>query len=319
MVRPRHIPRHPRRGGFTLIELLVSIAIILVLVGLMVVGINGALRFARSSADRQLVASLKLGVEQFRSELGFLPPLVVDGRPLNLGAPAGPLDAPSGGKRRPVIRPEEFLELPNTDINADRRYSKYSLTYYLMGACDVDNGDGAPVDGVLGPSFRAPRADGAFDSRNRVYEPFFTPPQFASLVRGYFDEYEFSEHGVAPTNADRTPGQEHIALADRNGRAVRYYRWSNARPPANTTSRGQFLNIPRVFQNPLTRSDTNASAADDNIELASSSYAIVGAGPDGLFGTEPISVLQARYGSAAVNEEDLRRRAWLDNIVEVGR
>ena len=66
------------RSGFTLIEVLVVITIIVILIALLLVSLAGARRSAGSAAERQSVVALKMGVEQFKNEHGFLPPMVKD-------------------------------------------------------------------------------------------------------------------------------------------------------------------------------------------------------------------------------------------------
>lgn len=303
------------RRGFTIMELLITIAVVGLLIAILIVGIGGALRFARRNVDAQTIASLKVAVEQFENERGFLPPLMVDGRPLANDDTNGPLDS---GLLGPVIRDDDFLAQRNTDVDADKRYSKFSLPYYLMGACQVNNTEGDPVDGAPGPSFRAPRRDGLFDPRGRVLEPSFTPRDPSRLIQGYVDPLEYSEHGMSFGGADSTPPGSKVALVDRNGRSFRYYRWINSETGGAVTGRGQVLNIPRIFQDPVTRSDVNASAADTSSEFAGARWAIVGAGPDGYFGTESLAAFQEKQGSGLTNLETAQRKAWRDNIVEVG-
>lgn len=321
------------RPAFTLMELMVTIAVILILIGLLTVGINGALRMVRRSGERQMATALKTAVEEFRNELGFVPPLVKDGRPLFDTDNVGPIEPVPGKPDRFQVSIwggdddpdyEDFLTGRTSEgtwrDDADRRYSKFSLPYYLMGACDVDDGSGKPIDGERGGSFRKPRADGLFDHRQRAIEALYSPRE-GSLVRNYADIAEFREHGLAPSGNDLEDAPEaKSALVDRNGRAVRYYRWKNG---AATTglARGEYMNIPKVLQDPVTRGDANASAADDEPELAGATYAIVMAGPDGLFGTEDIEDFVERYGDG-VRDQDIdaiRRKAWRDNIVEVGK
>ncbi|MCC6284304.1 MAG: type II secretion system protein [Phycisphaerales bacterium] len=304
------------RRGFTIMELLITIAVIGLLIAILVVGVGGAMRLARRNVDAQTAASLKVAVEQFENELGFLPPLIVDGRPLALDDSNGPFDTNLLG---PIVRDEDFLAQRNTDVDAAKRYSKFSLPYYLMGACQVNDTDGDPIDGEPGPSFRTPRRDGLFDPRGRVLDPYFTPRDPSRLVQGYVDPLEYGEHGVSFGGADGTPPASKVALVDRNGRSFRYYRWVNGETSGAVRSRGQVLNIPQIFQDPVTRTDLDASAADTSNELAGAAWAIVGAGNDGYFGTEDLAAFQQKLGSGETNLETAQRRAWRDNIVEVGK
>ncbi len=71
----------PRRG-FTLVEVLVTVMVVFLLVGLLIAGLSLAGQGSRRAAEEQGVSSLDLAVQQFRSDHGFLPPLVRDDVPV---------------------------------------------------------------------------------------------------------------------------------------------------------------------------------------------------------------------------------------------
>jgi prepilin-type N-terminal cleavage/methylation domain-containing protein len=229
--------------------------------------------------------------------------------------------------------------------DANQRYSKYTLAYYLAGALP------SAVDGVDGPGMVRPLGDGTFESvvaesgnpletngrstaRNR-YEPFFDADRgSARLVREYFDLDEYRENAGNATLNIATPASQtdwrHAAIVDGNGKAYRYYRWEPLSDsyglPQTATSQ---LNIPYVLLDDglLTRLvDAGAAGAPGiditggNAELRNARWAIVGAGPDGLFGTEPIEILRQRLPvpETGSDEADYRALAKLDNVVEVG-
>ena len=90
------------------------------------------------------------------------------------------------------------------------------------------------------------------------------------------------------------------------------------------------LNIPYVLldddalERLITAGAGNAATIDvtgGNAELRGARWAIVGAGPDGLFGTEPFETLRANLDrpETGTTEADYRALAKQDNIVEVGR
>ncbi|MEM1329715.1 MAG: type II secretion system protein [Planctomycetota bacterium] len=64
--------------AFSLIELLVVIGILAVISAIVFAALGGARAQARRSADTSLARTLQTGVEQFRTDFGFLPPLVKD-------------------------------------------------------------------------------------------------------------------------------------------------------------------------------------------------------------------------------------------------
>ena len=113
-----------------------------------------------------------------------------------------------------------------------------------------------------------------------------------------------------------------FVLHDRGGVPIRFYRWlpDAGDPPANIenysddghTGLRAFLNTPWMVGNP-----------EQKPELRSATYAIVAAGPDGLFGNElemglyDQNELMSRLG---IDDPDrIFEAASADNIVVVGR
>lgn len=230
----------------------------------------------------------------------------------------------------------------------DRRYSKYALAYYLTGVLDKD------IDGVRGPGFARPQVDGTFygvgylggSVRDR-YEPFMEVERRGARINAdYVEPREISEHDAGadpvdlPSYADVRSGYEPyqqsalFAIVDSFGNAFRYYRWEQGRYENGrlVVENELDLNIPpvlidpvlyeRVRNDPSRLQDLNDGLLSDNAQLRNARYAIVSAGPDGLFGTERIETI-AQFLSAEVptdNEEvaQMRREVWADNAVEVG-
>lgn len=231
---------------------------------------------------------------------------------------------------------------------ANQRYSKYSLAYYLAGALP------SAVDGVDGPGMVRPLADGTFQgviagdnpggalqtegrstSRDR-FEAFFDADSgSASLVREYFDLDEYRENAGDAELSVSDPVMQtdwrHAAIVDGNGKAYRYYRWEPLSDQYGiaTTATCQ-LNIPYVLLDDAALRqliDGGASSAatidvtGGNAAVRGASWAIVGAGPDGLFGTEPFEMLRDRLPTPedGTSESAYRALAKSDNVVEVGR
>ena len=229
---------------------------------------------------------------------------------------------------------------------ANQRYSKYSLAYYLAGSMP------SVLDGVDGPGMVRPLADGTFEgviaasadpmvtggrssSRDR-YEPFFDADRgSAKLVREYFDLDEYRENaGDAELTVDDPSLQtdwRHAAIVDSNGKAFRYYRWEPLSDGYGiaTTATCQ-LNIPYILLDDeavrrLVDAGPGGAATIDvtggDASLRGASWAIVGAGPDGLFGTEPFETLRTELPrpETGTTETDYRALAKSDNAVEVGR
>lgn len=223
---------------------------------------------------------------------------------------------------------------------ADPRYSKYALAYYLAGALPAE------VDGVDGLGMFQPQESGGFRGVGAVvgrgrttYEPYIDiGSSSVNIAQNFVDANEYAEHGLAIPNdpgsiATDSLGRFRTAVTDRNGVAYRYYRWESGRfDPAQgrvVVERTQDLNIPAALTDPVLRRQgldnpaTDLDVSGGNTKLRSARSAIVGAGEDGLFGTEDISVILEALGrsSAPATEEgvaELRRQVWEDNVVEVG-
>lgn len=287
--------------AFTLIEVLVVIVIVAVLAALLFVAIGAAVRAVRKAGEQQYVRALAMSVEQYKQNVGSVPPLVADGPAAN----DGPLVvAPSVGPPRPRFKGEGTSEdVPRAirflryEVDADApgtnqlRYSKYSLATYVLGML------GKTYDGVDGPGFTKPDTDGVFTRAGSVTQPLFDMSKNAERVR--LDP-------SSPAQPTEDPAARTI-LVDRWNNPIRYYRWlptyhtANAGAalnsvypgaPGNSTGQAKEVrsyNVPPGVGNPNT-----------NIELRGAVAAIVSAGPDGQ-----------------INDADPDAPENADNIVEV--
>lgn len=218
----------------------------------------------------------------------------------------------------------------------DLRYSKYALPFYLSGV------GGKRLDGVAGPGFARPQTNGLFvgvgypvgSTRDR-YDPFIDGDKGSlKQVIGYFEAEEFLEHDSTEPGTIM-PSDAEVAFLDPWGRAYRYYRWEsgrldNGRLVVETTLD---LNIPPVLIDPvlyaeLRNTSDPAEAAEidltgDSADLRSARFAIVSAGADGLFGTEPTDeiarVLRLTEPTGLENKAELRKLAMEDNVVGLGK
>ncbi len=289
---------HARRA-FTVIELMVVFLIILTLIGLTIGGIRFARSATKATADRADAKSLKDAVLNFQREMGFFPPLVADfGDPPGAGTPL--VNTPTGPQPLvfSVSNPQDlaFLRTSPPAAIADLRFSLYTLPYYVIGALDFD--------GQAGPGFRAPRRDGSFNTAGRVFAPFF----------------DISRRPTAVFATDATNGR--VVLRDRNGVAYRYYHWEHGDRLTGQMTGVATLNVPLILGDPT-----------DNPELSAATYAIVGAGPNGLFGNEDqllpghpqhldIAVMAQMLGISGDPQDPnvqakIRSVAISDNIVEL--
>lgn len=338
-----------RRAGFTIIELLVTILVIAILIGVLIVAISAALRQSRRAGEQQTVSGIQVGIGVFQSTFdNRLPPLVYDGEPIALVShastpriPGGPTSGPveRQGASDPVVATYERIYQdggtavltgrvppggggPGTPLfNAlrDPRYSKFALPIFLTGALGED------VDGRSGSGLRLTytnRAGWQIGGRSEVREPFYRPSNESAIVSSYVSVDEYQEHGqagsgVLPAGA-ADPSPDRTAYVNGAGVAVRYYRWEPSDPadlPAQSPTLA-YLNIPQILIDPRTWTAPSESVP---IELRSARYAVVSAGPNGLFGTEPIEMLRQRLGvGPGVAEDQVRYLAWEDNVVRVG-
>tara|TARA_R110002073_G_scaffold239285_1_gene400533 strand:+ start:25198 stop:26391 length:1194 start_codon:yes stop_codon:yes gene_type:complete len=379
------IGRRFRRDGFTLIELLVVISIIALIAALILTGLNRATKTAKRTASQRSAAALVQAVDQFRNDFGFLPPLVHDGMGVSAGddeyrpTPLDPLESKIDGpvferngaqgdfqsiviwnegldfdffrRRRGVgldaIQLSTSGEWHNDGAWEDRRYSKYSLAYYLTGVLDRN------VDGIRGPGFARPIVDGSFlgvgypvgSSRDRFDPMMDVDRRGVRIGVDYIDPNEFSEHDIG-LDPDSAPDRDAIyaqyeqyqlsaltALVDSFGNAFRYYRWEPGRYVSGqlVVESTLDLNLPPVLIDPVVLAEAmnDPATAQDfdltggNIKLRDARYAVVSAGPDGLFGTENIKTIANYFGTeepADLTEiAELRQSVWADNAVEIGK
>ncbi|MCA9273840.1 MAG: hypothetical protein KDA31_12450 [Phycisphaerales bacterium] len=328
-----------RAGGFTLAEIIVSIFIIFLLMGIALVSYRVAANQARIASDRALVNGLKIAVEDFKREFGFIPPLVKDNGNTGQGSPLVEVEG--------LVIPNAFSPAIAVDINVLRgeqsaripRYSTYSLAYYLIGALEAE------VDGIDGPGFVEVRRAGNFapvvdpktiDGGDRgtlelarrgpkKYEPFF------DTNRGGVELYTDIVNKYMPTSGNvisRTRLIFRTEIRDRNSVPIRYYRWFADNIDPTTIPGGiseytddsidftdsvkgliAYLNIPKVvlygYGNPLD------PLFEVPVELRDATYAIVAAGPNKLFGDdEEYALLRGGAGP----ESDAMKRKYAEYL-----
>lgn len=291
--------RAPRaRAGFTIAELLITLLIIALLLGVLVVGIRQAIQAARRTAGTQEVAALDMAVQNYKRDFGFLPHLVKDGYAGTPGQGEDPLEEIGSGRNRRLspnvydLTLQEDLDfLSGLTGDPDKRYSVHSLAYYLMGAL------GEEVDFVEGPGAKIPAQDGSFQPMtNETYGPLFDPRNGAVVQAG------------------EDPDEGRIELQDGNGVAYRYYRWENFRPgDADYDDNDDYRNyrVPALLGGP--------AAAVNDISLRDAAYAIVAAGADGVFGDEPLDVIEEALGASFADQAEASAAARADNIVRFGK
>lgn len=228
----------------------------------------------------------------------------------------------------------------------DRRYSRYGLAYYLVGSLPRS------VDGVAGQGMARPMVDGSFQgvgypiggTRGKVEPLLDLERRGVKLQTGYARAIDIAEHDLsAPLDGtvedvynlyEASELDQLASLVDDFGTAYRYYRWEHGRYDNNrrlVIENSLDLNIPPVLLDPealiALQNDDSASDIPDltagDISLREARFAIVGAGADRLFGTEPIEYLaeQLRRPEPDTDEEvaQLRKLAMDDNVVAYGK
>lgn len=297
------------RAGFTLVEVIFVILLIAILLSITLVGIQAASRSAQASADGQSVRALKVGIDSFKQEFGFVPPLVKGAAPPFTEDPYDPTTKRVNAYNPSVPADLDFLRgRSGATFSADGvyRYSLQSLPYFLAGAL------GADADGVAGPGFRAPKRDGSFSTGGQTY------PSYVDVSKKTLQLWQSAE----------TDREFVVEFRDRNGLPFRYYRW--IREPTLSGSLGG-LNIPKILGDSASDGNKDASPADDNPALRDAEYAIVAAGPNRAFGdiatgsgdttgTESVTEIRNAIGaSAAKGDKAVEQDARKDNIVEAGK
>jgi len=224
----------PHRG-FTVVELLVVTALIALLVSLVVVALGRARAGGERASTRNLLRTVALGIEGFRSDFGYYPPLLDDDLE--------------------VAEDEDELE----DVDY---WSALTLTSYLVGVNDLNrNGEfGARSgddfdDGVAGPGFRDPgpdRAWGGADDADLREQYWQRRAAFndGELTGPTYDPYiELGDGDLIDVYRDRG-GQEvegQFEIRDVWGNAVRYYRaW-----PGNRYWPGNEADLPPDYEESL--------------------------------------------------------------------
>lgn len=269
-LRPK--TRRPRRrAGFSLVELLLVVAIVGLLVGLLIVALNKVRASGEKTSTEQLMRAIDMGLAQFKSDHGFLPPLLDD------------TIAANGST--------ELVPYPLTNLRDIRYYSTLSLAPYLLGVGDL-NGDGdldEYDDGVAGAGFRDPGRDRSWGYQyvgpngrgRRQYwrdqeKTIGNVRQIPGQIYGPYLAVTGDDRIVYGTNRTGSPFTEDrplFVITDYWGGAIRYYRqWPKSLPQGERIQD----HVPAWF----------GSFAPDQVEsflmqVRSVDYVIMSVGPDG--------------------------------------
>jgi len=335
MHRMRHNQhnRHASRG-FTLIELLTSLFVIGLILAILIVGLRYFFAAGQATKQRAAVAQMKQAVADFRSKFGYLPPLVTDqyvhptppppGLP-NLGRESVEPIASSVYSKIAVADEAHISEwipaaVPNNEYK-DPRFSVRTLPYYLMGALDVDirtsgpvGGEVFPIDGILGPGSYKPNSDGTFVIPVEIIRAIessekprkLSAETYIAFIDSGSTDPKLSRAADAVYDAPSDTAEMQLTLRDSKNVVYRYYRWKVKDP----------LTVPPVVNQNIPLLVGSASDA----AVRGSTYAIVGAGPNQVFGDEDVTELRTKLGRPLnYPEASARKEAASDNIVEVGQ
>lgn len=233
----------------------------------------------------------------------------------------------------------------------DRRYSRYALAYYLTGILPRS------VDGIAGEGMTRPLINGGFanvgypvgSTRDRYEATIDINRRGVRVQHGYARPVEIAEHDGnididmlnmmdAQSVYDLYPAADQdnlVALVDAFGTAFRYYRWEHGRYDDRrrlVTENSLDLNIPPVLLDPeamiaLENDDSFDPIPDlteGDLKVRQARFAIVGAGADRLFGTEPIDYIVEQLGERdpagdPVEIARIRKVAMFDNVVALGK
>lgn len=181
------------RPGFTVVEMLVTLAIIITLVGLLLVGLTQASGAAQRAQTKFLLNSMASGLAQFKGDHGYLPPVLGDASAW--GGTGTPDTLP--GWSRDLIPSPFCSNCPNVDYRQDW-YSVTSPAEYLLGYGDRTS-DGYGIVGSFSQvaqgspgaiespplGYRAPGLDGVWGAvLNPNPQGIGTPGLFSSRNPG---------------------------------------------------------------------------------------------------------------------------------------
>ncbi len=112
-------PRTLVHKGFTLVEMLIVVAVIIILLGILIVGLNRATHAAQSSHTQALMIEINKGLTRFKEDIGYYPPIIRHADPNKRALVEGPV-----------------LGSGTYEEDIQQWYSRTSLAEYLLGYGD---------------------------------------------------------------------------------------------------------------------------------------------------------------------------------------
>lgn len=250
---------HAIRRAFTLVELLVSLAVLSALIAIVFVGARAVMKNARSTADRQTLMAMRTGIEQFKQEFGFLPPLIQDeaitgfNRTWNSQSVGKfPVEVDNSSNENRIVTfsfalanrsganiERDYLRgyvngsemdpnssasgYGNAGPNADRRFSTYSLATYLnaMGEAPLVPANKGNTDKTI-DGIPGPEMNAPRDDGS-----FAVSGTNSTTTKKYGAFFDGGRRGMTLVGGSDTSGTPNglYEFRDRNGKPIRYYRW----------------------------------------------------------------------------------------------
>lgn len=329
-------PLQAARRGFTIIEMVMSVLVLGLLISLLIVGVRKARSTVQKTVDEGTVHSLMMAVVQFKKDYGFLPPLVKD-NPTDSQNPASgprlaqvevfsdrdrPRDSPRNGvflcdaadtQDVPILQGSDTPNASNPFADVER-FSVTTIPIYLVGALKAYYGPSdptGPIDGVVGPGFYTPAT--AIRPDGKVRGVWNVP-----LRKGNFTPPLINLGGSALKLVTSDSDAMQLTVQDRNGIPIRYYRWVSK--PGSSPDALKVLRVPPMVARDATLYPATPPSRDLalNAQVRGAHFAIVAAGQNKVFGDESIDELRRVLSNNSVTDDELRRIAEADNIVEVG-
>jgi type II secretory pathway pseudopilin PulG len=262
-----------RVRAFTIIELLVTVAIIILLLGLLLVGLQQAARAAQVAQTKTLMSSINRALVSFKTDVGYYPPVL--GRGTGNGAqPVGQL-----GFGRDLLVPPLSLSGTTSNLAIQQWNSFTSLPEYLLGygsrtadgygfepsaAAGVNGGLEKPPLGIRHPgrdgvwgAYVSPRVQslalGTFGARTvGISNPNADHPVFRGKALGPYLELKDSVLLGGITDYNATTGEPTIVRATEDpnfdalpkcivdywGRPIRYFRRPYTMPDCSSVATG---------------------------------------------------------------------------------
>ncbi len=315
--------------GFTIIELLVVIVIILVLIGIALPVFVQVRRGASTTAAESQLQSLATGIEQFKSDHGFIPPLILDDPDVE---PTDPDWCTS------ITARDDARE----KLEEERYHSIYSLPVYLLGVGGLSPDEMATNperhDGFAGAGFRDPGPDNAWGgarqrtttthrvaASGQVFGPYIDFADSDLVRAASSDDLDFPEDGSVGQNTPGSPWRLMSVITDPWGTPIRYYRNWPTRDAADRSVRvltdapTELVSVDALRAVPEGEMVLDASLDDT---LVKSEYALLSAGPDETFTpigfaeqSAPPSGLVSDFLGLDIRERSLMiRESLADNI-----